>query len=151
MIHALNSTSTKYLVIGGYAVLYYGYSNRQVDDLDIWVNNSQDNAERLISALQTLLQNNEPPSIERLVKPTPLKIDLRNSRYEVELLTMVKGVSFENAYSDRKVSSQDGENIDIVSIGDLLTIKRIAAQESATRLHKELKDIGFLESRSEEQ
>ena len=146
VIQALNLTSIQYLVIGGYAVLYYGHTNRQVNDLDIWVDNSRDNIVKLVAALQGLLKNNENFCVERLIQPKPIKIDLSNSRYEVELLTMVRGVSFNDSYPKRNVMSQKGDKIDIVSIEDLLAIKRTSTQESEARLHKELKDIGFLES-----
>lgn len=152
VIQALNRTATQYLVVGGYAVLYYGHPNRLVDDLDIWVNNSKENTEKLIAALQNLQANCEGFSIERFTKPKLIKIDLRASRYEVELFNMVKtakGISFDEAYSRRNVASQNGEEVGIVSIEHLLEIKRTAAKESGDRLHKELKDIGFLESKSD--
>lgn len=144
VIRALNRTSTRYLVIGGYAVLYYGCVNRQVNDLDIWIDNSQENARRVIEALQGTLSNDLGFSVEHLVKPK-VKIDLSGARFMVELFTTVSGVSFEDTYSRKNTTSQDGEQIDIVSIDDLLTIKRQAVEESESRLQKELKDIGFLE------
>lgn len=144
VIQALNRTSTRYMVIGGYAVLYYGCVNRQVNDLDIWIDNSEENARRVIEALQGMLSNDLGFSVEHLVKPK-VKLDLSAARSMVELFTTVSSVPFEDAYSRRNTTSQDGEQIDIVSIDDLLMIKRQAVEESESRLQKELKDIGFLE------
>ena len=62
-----NSKRVEYLVIGGYAVGYHGYP-RPTGDLDIWISNAPDNAERTRQALEefgfncpinTLLNDNE--------------------------------------------------------------------------------------------
>jgi hypothetical protein len=42
----LNSSSVEYLVIGGYAVNYYGFP-RATADLDIWIAVSPENAQRI--------------------------------------------------------------------------------------------------------
>jgi hypothetical protein len=46
----LNQHKVKYLVIGGYAVVFYGYV-RFTGDVDIWIGANQDNAENLIKAI----------------------------------------------------------------------------------------------------
>jgi hypothetical protein len=48
----LNSSSVEYLVIGGYAVNYYGFA-RATADLDIWIAISPDNAPRMSEALRS--------------------------------------------------------------------------------------------------
>jgi hypothetical protein len=50
-LKSLNSKKGEYLVIGGYAVGYYGYP-RPTGDLDIWISNTRDNAERARAALE---------------------------------------------------------------------------------------------------
>ena len=47
----LQEHGVEYLLIGGYAVGYYGYV-RATADMDLWVPIDQANAERLVSALQ---------------------------------------------------------------------------------------------------
>ena len=44
-LRLLNSSSVEYLVIGGYAVNYYGFP-RATADLDIWIAIGPDNAQR---------------------------------------------------------------------------------------------------------
>jgi hypothetical protein len=46
-LQLLNSNNIEYLLIGGYAVGYYGYP-RATADMDIWVNATRQNAERLV-------------------------------------------------------------------------------------------------------
>ena len=43
----LNSNSAKYLLVGGYAVNYYGYS-RATGDMDIWISREDDNIRRVV-------------------------------------------------------------------------------------------------------
>src|SRR5436305_2705910 len=47
----LNSARVEYLLIGGYAVGYYGYP-RATGDLDIWIAVSQTNAHKLMQVLE---------------------------------------------------------------------------------------------------
>ena len=48
----LNSNSAKYLLVGGYAVNYYGYS-RATGDMDIWISRDDDNIQRVVHSLQS--------------------------------------------------------------------------------------------------
>lgn len=47
----LNLDNINYLIIGGYAVAYYGYP-RSTGDLGIWLSNDISNSEKLISTLK---------------------------------------------------------------------------------------------------
>ena len=46
----LNSTQVEYLLIGGYAVGYYGYSRATVD-LDIWIAINPENAKKVAKTI----------------------------------------------------------------------------------------------------
>jgi hypothetical protein len=50
-LQLLNSHDVKYLLIGGYAVGYYGYP-RPTGDMDIWVALHPHNAAKLVTVLQ---------------------------------------------------------------------------------------------------
>ena len=45
----LNANNVKYLLIGGYAVGYYGYP-RPTGDMDIWIKIDEQNAEKTIKS-----------------------------------------------------------------------------------------------------
>src|SRR5205085_10563797 len=47
----LNDNDVRYLVVGGYAVALHGYP-RYTKDIAIWVESSQDNAVKLLKALE---------------------------------------------------------------------------------------------------
>ncbi len=50
-LQLLNSKGVRYLLLGGYAVIYHGYV-RSTGDMDLWVAISPDNAARAVQALR---------------------------------------------------------------------------------------------------
>ena len=49
-LESFNAQKVEYMIVGGIAVAYYGYP-RYTGDIDIWVKKSQDNAKKIISAV----------------------------------------------------------------------------------------------------
>ncbi|WPF87414.1 hypothetical protein WEU38_11395 [Cyanobacterium aponinum AL20118] len=47
----LNLKQVEYLLVGGYAVSYYGYP-RSIGDMDIWIAINPDNAEKIVEVLK---------------------------------------------------------------------------------------------------
>jgi hypothetical protein len=52
----LNDHQVEYLLIGGYAVSYYGYL-RATANMDIWVAINPENAEKIVTVLRGLAQS----------------------------------------------------------------------------------------------
>src|SRR6188474_2850597 len=50
-LHALNSSKVKFLLVGGYAVVFHGYP-RITGDIDIWVERSEENYQALQEAFK---------------------------------------------------------------------------------------------------
>jgi hypothetical protein len=111
----LNSSRTEYLVVGGYAVNYYGYS-RATADLDIWIAISPENAGRVARVLQDFgfVQADaasflEPGKVIRMGVP-PIRL---------EILTSISGVEFSACYSRRLAGEMDGVPINLIHLDDL--------------------------------
>ena len=51
-LKSLDSARVEYLLVGGYAVGYYGYA-RATGDLDIWVGVSHENARKLVRVMKS--------------------------------------------------------------------------------------------------
>ena len=51
----LNSHNVRYLLVGGYAVGYHGYP-RATGDMDIWIEISESNSKKVVSAFTILVQ-----------------------------------------------------------------------------------------------
>ena len=50
-VKLLNKHQVDYMVVGGYALAFHG-KPRHTGDLDIWINSSETNAEKLVSAIK---------------------------------------------------------------------------------------------------
>ena len=50
-IELLNENKVRYLVVGGYAVAFHGHP-RYTKDLDVWIELSPDNADKILNALK---------------------------------------------------------------------------------------------------
>jgi hypothetical protein len=53
-LQLLNKNSVRYLIIGGFAVAFYGYP-RYTKDFDIWVLLNPENAKNIVKTLDDLL------------------------------------------------------------------------------------------------
>ena len=97
-LRLLNSSEVEYLVIGGYAVNYYGYA-RATADLDIWISTAPKNAEKAASVVREFgfAQAEaavflEPGKVIRMGVP-PVRL---------EILTSISGVEFASCYARRR-------------------------------------------------
>ena len=122
LLSALNRCEAKYLVVGGYAVMLYT-EPRFTKDLDVWVEASSGNAERVFGALAAFGAPlggihpddfTKPDLIYQLGVP-PLRIDI---------LTSISGVRFEDAWTRRKSANYGDLAAFFISLEDLLTNKR---------------------------
>ena len=133
----LNSARVEYLLIGGYAVAYYGYP-RATGDLDVWVGISEPNAQRLVRSLRKFgfdLPNLSPEVFlqsDRIVRfgEPPLRI---------EILTTISGVSFSDCFDRRAKVKVDGLLVNLISLVDLKQNK------AASGRPKDLDDLQALE------
>ena len=114
-LRLLNSIEVEYLVIGGYAVNYYGYP-RATGDLDIWIGIAPGNAERAAIAVREFgfAQAEtgiflEPGKVIRMGVP-PVRL---------EILTTISGVEFAECYARRREAELDGVPIHLIALDDL--------------------------------
>lgn len=127
----------RYLIVGGYSVAFHGHP-RYTKDLDVWVLTSEENATKLVAALQAfgfgslgLKQADflEPGYVVQLGQP-PARIDL---------LTSLTGVEFESCWRNRTELVVDGLAIPVISLDDLRRNKRALGR------HQDLADLENLE------
>ncbi len=138
-INALNHYEVKYMVVGGYAVILHGYS-RTTGDLDIWVDKTEKNYQRLFLAFQ---QFNMP------VFDMTLENFLDKNRFDVftfgvppvciDLLTSVKGLEFNAAFEHSAFITHEKIKLRLIDYRDL-----IAAKKSSGR-NKDKDDIEHLD------
>lgn len=145
IIASLNRNNVRYLIIGGYAMLFHGDGDRQVNDLDIWIDNEKENAYRCFEALQAVM----PGSLQftpECLSVRGRKINLKGNRYDAEVFTSMEGAEFDKSFARRGTFVQNGELICFIGALDLLRVKKKAYDSYRERVEKEGRDIAFLES-----
>lgn len=112
MLLALAKNNVRFMLIGGYAVIYHGYA-RTTADMDIWLALGNDNKEKLAKALREFGIDDGSLSIFNsidLTKPQNVFYFGKEPR-RIDFLTMVSNVNFEDAY--KKAGSFTLENVKI--------------------------------------
>ena len=127
-IQCLNNNDVKYILVGGYSVILHGYS-RTTGDLDVWVDTTIDNYRKLKKASQEFglmtidlteenFMHNDAIDVFTFGRP-PVSIDI---------MKKVKGLSFEETYSQAIDIEIDELTIKVIHKNHL-----ILAKESANR------------------
>jgi hypothetical protein len=132
---ALNREGARYILIGGFAVIAHGLE-RPTKDIDLLIDPSVDNVERIKRALAVL-----PDNAVREVKPDEVeRYDVIRVADEVVVDLMAKacGVTWEDAARDSEVLELDGVEIPIAGIETLIRTKRtVRAHDAADREYLE--------------
>ena len=116
-IELLNVHNVRYLVIGGYAVAFHGHP-RYTKDIDIWLELSPQNAERIIAALADFGFAPLGLVAEDFSKPDQI-IQLGYPPSRVDLLTTIPGVDFAECYDARIEAKASGVVVNFIDIDDL--------------------------------
>jgi hypothetical protein len=131
----------RYLLIGGYAVNYYGY-NRNTEDLDIWLAPTTENRQAFINTL--LCMNYSESDVTPLLKEdftTPFVGSIGSADAVIDVLTFVhQSISFVDAEKQKVVYEIQPEVfLNIVSYEVLKDMKL------RTHREKDMFDIARLE------
>jgi sugar phosphate isomerase/epimerase len=102
-LRLLDEMGVKYVIVGGYAVGYHGYP-RSTGDMDVWVESTEENAERVVRALKEFGFDVPELSPDLFLDPDRV-IRMGHPPLRIEILTSVTGVSFEKCYSARAVET----------------------------------------------
>lgn len=136
----------RYLLVGGEAVIHYGYP-RLTGDVDLFYDRSATNAARLYEALSEFWKGEVPAvaSAEELTEPEVV-VQFGRPPNRIDLLSSLGTVAFTTAWRRRsKETLRLGRRritLPIISLVDLLQSKRDAGR------HKDLDDIAVLTARS---
>ena len=137
MLCALSAEAAEYLLVGAYALAVHGVP-RATGDLDVWVRPTEDNARRVHSALTRFGAPFADLTEGDLVRPgTVFQIGIAPNR--IDLLTSIDGVTFDEAWSARRVVQIDGLDVPVLARHHLIRNKK------ATGRPQDLADAARLE------
>ncbi len=125
---ALNTAGARYLVIGGIACILHGYV-RATADLDVLIERSRDNAERVLHALAKTGYGfaKEWSATELLARP----ITVIGDDPAVDVFTVAWTVKYEEAAKHGASAQVEGVIIPFIGIDDLIASKRTGRLQDA--------------------
>jgi hypothetical protein len=98
IVHAFNRSKVVFMLVGGFAVSYYGYS-RTTADFDLWIMPSNENRKQLLSAMEFLgYSKEEILELSEQDFTQPVSFQIGGHHFYVDVMTFLTGVSFEEAY-----------------------------------------------------
>ena len=135
-IALLNANAVEYLLVGGYAVIVYGYP-RFTGDLDIWVRPSEENARKLLKVLQKFGFGSVEIGIKDFTDEESV-VQFGYPPVRIDVMTSIDGVTFDESFPKRVVKDVSGVQLNVIHLDDLKTNKR------TTGRYKDLNDIEHL-------
>lgn len=141
-IRLLDKHNVKYMIVGGEAVIYYGYP-RLTGDIDFFFSSESRNAAMLFEALSEFWDRNIPgiESVDELKTPgyviqfgiPPNRIDIMNS---------IDGVDFDDAWGKRKTEhiEMNGNEIPVHYLG----LEHLIKNKAASARGKDIDDLAYL-------
>ena len=129
----LNSHKVDYMVVGGYALAFHG-EPRTTGDMDIWIDCTQANAEKMVTVMNKFGMGSlgfkaadfsEPGIINQIGQP-PLRIDILNE---------IDGVQFADAVKGKQLFKSGKLEIPFIGKDDFIRNKK------ATGRKKDLQDV----------
>lgn len=140
-IKAFNETGVKYMLVGGYAVIFHGYA-RNTGDMDIWVEKTQENYQRIMQAFQIFGMPVFDMILQNFLDTEKLDVfSFGSPPVSIDVITSLKGLNFEDTYPFAEEKNTDGTPVKIISLDKLLEAKKASGRP------KDLQDIQHLEKR----
>ena len=139
MLRCLNKAGVDYILVGGWAVNFYGYVRATID-LDIWICVNSENAKKVFAALREFgaplsgmsAKDFEEEGMMFQIGVAPCRIDI---------ISKISGVEYCNAVKRAKKCDVFGELVPVISLEDLIANKKASARG------KDLVDAKQLEAR----
>ncbi|MFC2158206.1 DUF6036 family nucleotidyltransferase [Acidobacteriota bacterium] len=136
-IALLNRHDVRYLIIGGFAYSFYA-EPRYTKDIDILIDISPENAERLMKALKDFGFADTALSQKDFLEPGQV-IQLGVAPVRIDILTSIKGIDFMNLWENRAAGRYGDIGVHFISKNDLIRIKRVSGR------NQDIADIEKLE------
>lgn len=132
----LEDHNVEYLLIGGYAVGYYGYP-RTTADIDIWIATSPETADKMVDVFNAFGMQSPDISTELFMTPGNI-VRMGLAPIRIEILNEIDGVEFSECYNRAVRVQIDEIEISMITLSDLRTNKQASGR------HKDLDDLEHL-------
>lgn len=134
----LSARKVKALIVGGYAFSFHARP-RYTKDIDIWIESTPENVQRLLQALDDFGFGSLGLQVEDLSEPGQI-IQLGFPPNRIDLLTSIKGLSFEEAWQSRVEDFYGEARVSYLGMDDLIRNKKAVGRP------QDQADVAVLES-----
>ena len=136
VFRSLQNHEVRYVVIGGIAAVLYGIP-RATFDLDILIEATPENAQRLLDALlEAGLGSAALTNVQHLLDN---EITIFKDRVRIDVQTSTPGLTFQDGWSRRVTMTYQTQDFYVVSKADLIAAKKAAGRAV------DLEDVRLLE------
>lgn len=142
LLECLRRRGVRALVVGGHAVAFHA-KPRYTKDIDLFVEPTADNAERLLKALDDFGFGSLPLSGEDFSRPGRI-VQLGVEPNRVDFITSMSGVSFEEAWRNRVSGHYGSRPAFFIGLDELKRTKQAAGRP------QDLADLAWLREVGEE-
>jgi hypothetical protein len=125
-IQLLNANQVNYLIIGGYAVAIHGHP-RYTKNIDIWVEMSSENADKIITALEQFGFGSLGLSAQDFQTPDQI-IQLGYPPNRIDLITTPDGIDFETCYRSKTEVMVDDIPVQFIDLDNLKKNKKASGR-----------------------
>lgn len=126
LLQALNDAGAEYLVVGGYAVIEHT-EPRYTKDIDVWINNTADNAERVLKALAEYGAPISDLTVDYLASDDAF-FQIGVAPVRIDILGNLVAVDFADCWDRRFVVETDGIPVNFIGIRDLIKNKEASGR-----------------------
>ena len=111
------SHEVRFMVIGGYAVVHYSRP-RYTGDLDLWIDSSPENAERVVAVLRDFGLHGPDVNTSMITDQKQI-IRMGFEPMRLELFTRIPGLDFSDCYDRREVAGIGKLSVPFIALEDL--------------------------------
>lgn len=124
-----NAHGVKYLVVGAHAVAFHARP-RATKDLDLYVEPTPENAERLLSAIRDFFGGADLGFTVEDVTELDTVLQLGVAPVRIDLLSSLAGIEgFEQAWRQREAARYGSVDTHYISLDDLISAKQSAGRD----------------------
>jgi predicted nucleotidyltransferase len=135
-LRLLIAHGVRFLLVGGYAVVYHGHW-RTTEDLDVWIAVDRENAEKVVAALREFGFDIQGLAVESFMREHQI-VRLGIAPMQIEIHTSITGGNFDECHARSVSVNIEGERVPVISLNDLRAVKAAAARP------KDLADVARL-------
>ncbi len=131
----------EFILIGGYAVIYYGYE-RTTADMDLWLKPSNKNKNIFIEALREHgIIEEDLISLSKIEFTQPNVFFLGEKPNRIDFLTKIHGVTYDEADKEKALFPLKDQQIPIIQYHHLITVKMLTGRSKDAADVEELQKI----------